>query len=203
MFLVAFAFANMPNIAQAIPIRLSYLSNYAPPNPCVDDVLTGFIGIFELTPDGYSSLIGDGIRVSPSPCDGSSIGAFIFDITEDADIFLSYNGSIQYPEPGPPDVPVYAFDEGTAEGDGIVSTEPGSAPFINIGMVIGDGSIQYTNPSPPNLPLFAFSSPGVEIGSLGVEMETVPEPATIAFLGIGLLGLVGVALRRRLKRVTH
>lgn len=170
LFIVVFAFAGVSGTVHAIPLRLSYVLNYYPPNPCQDDYLTGVINIFELTDAGFSSVIGDGIMAPPNPCGESVTGSFVFNIAEDTNIYLSLDGSIMIPTPGSPEVPVYSFDEGTAEGDRAVEDVPESAPFIFIGKVIGDGSILYANPGPPNLPLFSFSSPGVEVGSLGIEL---------------------------------
>jgi len=49
------------------------------------------------------------------------------------------------------------------------------------------------------MPLFAFASPGLQIGTLAVTLQVVPEPGVLLVLASGLAGLAGTAWRARRK----
>ena len=63
------------------------------------------------------------------------------------------------------------------------------------------GSGFSSHPGSTDFTTLSFISGDVYTGGFGAgENNNVPEPATVALLGIGLAGLAGVAVRRRLKK---
>lgn len=196
LLLSVLAIVGAPSSAHAIGISFSYNLNYYPPNPCVDSSLSSSIGIYDLTGDGSIFIPSHG--QPDTSCGSSSSGAFSFDVSPGALLYLSFEGAIQVPDPGPPDAPVFAFPNGTNEADEAVSIMPSSAPLIFIGEVNLDG-ILIPNLGPQEFPLFAFSSPGTQVGSLTVATAPVPEPGTLLLIGSGLAGLIA-ARKRFLQR---
>mgnify|MGYP006314956741 FL=1 len=97
------------------------------------------------------------------------------------------------PDSDPTCRPAYAFPIGTAEGDGIVESDAGAAPFLEPCEVVA-GSIEC--PGSLELPLFAFASPGQQVGTLALLLSPVPEPATAALLLAGLGPLAALGRRR-------
>lgn len=123
-------------------------------------------------------------------CGQSRTKSSLFDLTDGSTLYFSFSGLVAMPNPGPPEMPVYAF---LAPSPGPPDFPADGAPIIELG-VFGFGA---PNPGPPEMPLFAFASPGHLIGSVGVDVTAVPEPATLLLLGSGLAVLAGFRLRRK------
>ncbi|MCB2022429.1 MAG: VPLPA-CTERM sorting domain-containing protein [Burkholderiaceae bacterium] len=187
--------------AHALSLRLDWKLSFAPPNPCVDGsaLATSAFGLYgtdESHSDGYLLWL-----PNPGPpdiaCGASALsGSGVFDAADGTAIFGALAGAVRLPDPGPPEMPAYAFPPGTAEGDRIVEFDPGAAPFVALCNVVA-GSIECPNPGPPELPLFAFASPGQQVGTLTLLLTPVPEPASAALLLLGLGALATLGRRRK------
>ncbi|MBI4715698.1 MAG: PEP-CTERM sorting domain-containing protein [Nitrospirae bacterium] len=185
--------------AHPLGLRVEYAINFFPPSPCAETFVGGnslegavmngginlFLGLPGRTSDPVASTGVEGLVC------GSSLPAVqILDlsVTETTPLYLQFGGSLVEIAHGPPNLPFYAFDEGTVEGSDAVAGDPGSPPSILLGWL-------EVPPGPPILPLFAFASPGTQIGTLTVHVTPVPEPGTLLLLGAGLAG--AAVLRRR------
>jgi hypothetical protein len=186
--------------AHALSLRLDWKLDFAfPPNPCIagSALATSAFGLYgkdDSHRDVYSLWI-----PNPGPpdiaCGASALsGSGLFEAADGTAIFGAWAGAV-HQNPGPPDMPAYAFPPGTAEGDRIVEFDPGAAPFVALCNVVA-GSIECPNPGPPDLPLFAFASPGHQVGTLTLLLTPVPEPASAALLIAGLGALAALGRRR-------
>ncbi len=85
-------------------------------------------------------------------------------------LWVGFGGAILLPEPGQPELPLFAFPAETLAPD---VPDPGP-PEIALALLGVTGAI-LPNPGPPELPLFAFASPGTRVGTLRIEVSRVPE----------------------------
>lgn len=77
--------------------------------------------------------------------------------------------------------------------------DTGWQSFSHIFTTAGSGEIVFRSLNVPDDDIFEFAS---SLLVDNVNMEPVPEPATVALLGIGILGLAGAETRRRRKTKT-
>jgi hypothetical protein len=183
--------------ALAADLRLDWTLSYAyPPNPCVAGgaLVRSAFGLFEqVSPTAYRPLHAP----NPGPPDlalgARASGSVAFTVAEGTSVFGAYDGHVSCPDAGPRGLPVHAFPNGTAEGDAAVESDPGTVQYLLLGTVRG-GQFSAPDPGPPDLPLFAFASPGQWVGTAGLWVSVVPEPA-----GAWLL-LAGLAAAARLRR---
>ena len=169
--------------------RADYTINFYPPNPCAEGTLSGSLSFFY-----QFERAGDLLVPNPGPPEISGLvlgqshsGFLLWDLDLRAGtptFFVSFEGGLFCPEPGPPDLPVFAFEAGAAPTEA-----PGGAPLIPL----GDPFLP--NPGAPDLPLFAFGSV-YEVGSLSVSVHQVPLPSAAPLLLTGFGAVAG--LRKRL-----
>lgn len=193
--------------AEASILTANYALNFVPPNPCdatsvggnplggatLGGVIDLFVGVPARTSAAASTRFGGLACGASLSLPAIQIPNLI--VADMTPVYLQFAGTLVSGNPGPPTVPLFAFDDGTAA----VAALPTSAPSILLGWLAlspGSRTLSFVggHPGPPNLPLFAFASPGVAIGTLAVRIAVVPEPATLALLAAGLAVLV---LRRR------
>lgn len=186
-----------PGVSRAETVRTDYVVDFHPPDPGLYDfsayTLQGTFDVyFQPTATRTLSWLAQ-TRVVELGFNESRNGSLSFDVdfsAAEGNLLITFGG-IVVPDPGPPDMPFYAFPPNPVAPD----ADPGSAPFIDLG-VIGVG---LPEPGPPDMPLYAFGSVH-EIGSLAVTVAAIPEPETYALMGIGL-GLLGWVARRRKQQV--
>jgi PEP-CTERM motif len=104
------------------------------------------------------------------------------------DYYGAFTGSIEALDASQNVLATFVFS-GTATG-----AADGSAPFAGIMSTLNDiWGVRFTGVTASNAPNdFAIDNLSVNIGS-----DVVPEPSTYALMGTGLIGLVGVARRKR------
>lgn len=191
--------------AQAMQVHAAFGASFLPPNPC-DASDFGNLSGAELsgTFDMYYQYGSSGplIRATPGApavggigCGASAQTGFDFDLAPgpgpggEATLFLSFAGQLVTKDPGPINMPVYAFPAGLPSPPSL----PDTAPLIELGVI----SVE-KDPGPIQMPLFAFASPGHEIGYASADVRVVPVPAGAVLLASGLAALPGV--RRRARR---
>lgn len=188
---------------------IDYLARYTlsydyPPNPCnatsvggnplEGTTLEGVLALSALDPDGNPIPLASR-GASGVSCGSQISGELNWSLdtgSMPASLRASFGGAILLPNPGPPDLPLFAFAQGTADPE-IPSPGP---PEIVLATLDAGGAILLPNPGPPELPLFAFASPGTRVGTLSIDILRVPEPSTVLLAGAGLIGLWAGRRRR-------
>jgi len=178
--------------AEAIPITISAHISFAPGGALSPSTLTGEIdfftginGVFTPTPPPIKVAMGpgnfDAIFSPTDPCIGAGL----------CQLGFSFGGTLN---PANLDFP---FGTVALLGNP-PNAMPVPPPIIPLAMFTPTDPCHSQAPGDPcrqSAPLIAFDAP-VQVGTITVTINPVPEPATIALFGVGLLAF-GFSRRRR------
>lgn len=107
--------------AAVIAFEVRYTLNYYPPNPCAEtsvggaalerSTLSGLLSVF------YRDADGNPVGLASADLDGHACGSRVDGVLEfsldssalPSSLLASFGGSIRVPDPGPPELPLFAF----------------------------------------------------------------------------------------------
>ena len=160
----------------------------------VDAQATGKLNLTGLIYDGYSGSASDLVA-------GNSALAVVGSTAASFDVYTGFTGPAAFGSGGTITTPSGTGDRFTIDGAGNALGVPKG---YTSGTLIG-GSAVFTNSTFSSLGLtpgtYTYKLPNDTLTvNIGPPAPAVPEPSSVASLGVGGLGLLGLALRARKRR---